>query len=199
MKKIVKAASVNCSVCGREVLSYQIRTAKIGSVLKDVCSVCHQTSEAYKEFKESLAILTELQTFGQLAPTDPMVDSPNITIEPIDTNIQKACDLLKRMDPGYFKGVSKIVAGTEANYGHASSDQPTVVHINLGRITSEAGPNAKREIIIGLATTIAHEVGHIRSFDGKTFVGNESPAEAEEQKVAAWIKSNESRLQDLFK
>ena len=201
MKKIAKASSVNCEICAREVLSYQIRTAKVNSVLKEICPGCHEHTKVYKEFKESLAILQEMHKAGQLnnAPVDPITSSPNISIEPIDSNIQAACELLKRMDGNYFKGVSKIVAGAEANYGHASSDEPTIVHINLGRITSEAGPNAKREIIIQLATTIAHEIGHIRSFDGNTFVGNESPAMAEEQKVSNWIKANEARLQDLFK
>lgn len=199
MKKIVKATSVNCEVCSREVLSYQIRTAKVNSVLKEVCQNCHENTKTYEEFKESLNILKDLSKYSQEAPIDPMTDTPNISIEPIDGNIQAACELLKRMDGNYFKGVSKIVAGAEANYGHASSTEPTVVNINLSRITSEAGPNAKREIIINLATTIAHEIGHIRSFKDGQFVGNESPAEAEERKVAAWIKSNEARLQDLFK
>ncbi len=200
MKKIVKAASVNCEICAREVLSYQIRTANVNSVLKEVCQNCHENTKTYEEFKKSLAFLKDLQKYGQEAPIDPMIQSPNISIEPIDSNIQAACELLKRMDGNYFKGVSKIVAGAEANYGHVNSKDPTIVNINLNRITSESGPNAKREIIIGLATTIAHEIGHIRSFDEKNgFKNGESPAEAEERKVSAWIKANEARLQDLFK
>lgn len=204
MKKTVKAESVNCEVCGLEFLNYQIRSIKVGSILKNACSECHEKTSTYKEFKESLAVLQELQKLGQLnAKIDPMVDSPNISIEPIEPNIQAACELLKRMDSNYFKGVSKIVAGAEANYGHVANgpnEDPHVVHINLNRITSEAGPNAKREIICQLAQTIAHEVGHIRSFDEKNgFKNGESPAEAEERKVASWIKANEVRLQDLFK
>jgi hypothetical protein len=61
MKKIVKAASTNCSVCGREVLNYQIRTAQLGSVLKEMCKSCHSGTSAYKKFAESLEILKELQ------------------------------------------------------------------------------------------------------------------------------------------
>lgn len=200
MKKIVKATSVNCDVCSREILSYQIRTAKIGSVLREVCPICHEHSNAYNEFKASLSILAEMQKAGQLnTQVDPMVSSPNISIEPIDSNIQAACELLKRMDGNFFKGVSKIVAGTEANYGHTDSKDPTILYINLNRIVSESGKDSKRNIIIQLSLTVAHEAAHSKSFDGQKFVGGESVAEAEEQKVSNWIKANESKLQDLFK
>jgi hypothetical protein len=201
MKKIVKATSVNCEVCSREVLSYQIRTAKVNSVLKDICPSCHENTKAYKEFKESLDILKDLQKYSQEAAIDPMTDTPNVSVEPIDSNIQAACELLKRMDGNYFKGVSKIVAGAEANYGHVSSgpDQdPHVVHINLNRITSE-NTKSKRDIIVALAITISHEVAHTKSFKDGAFSGGEGVAEAEERKVSAWIKANEARLQDLFK
>jgi hypothetical protein len=199
MNKIVKAHSVNCQSCNREVLNYQIRPSKVGSILMDLCSVCHKATDAYKQFVESAKILNELYKAGQLN-NDPQTASPSVLVEPLDSNIQAAVELLKRMDGSFFVGVSKIIAGPEANYGHASSTDPTVVHINLGRIVSETKKdNSKRNIISALAETIAHEVGHIKSFDSeKGFVGNESPALAMEQKVNNWIKANESRLQDLF-
>ena len=199
MKKIVKAVSTNCSVCGREVLNYQIRTAQLGSVLKEMCGSCHSGTSAYKKFAESLEILKELQKSGQLVEQiDPMTAGPNIAVEPIDSNIQAACELLKRMDPNYFKGISKIVAGTEANYGHTNSQDSTVLHINLNRIVSE-GKNSKKDIIVNLALTISHEAAHSKSFKDGQFSGGESPSQAEEQKVSNWIKANENRLQDLFK
>lgn len=199
MNKVVKASAKNCEICSKEVHSYQIRPAKFGNIVKDICQSCHSETAAYKQFIESARILNELFKAGQLN-SDPQAASPNIIIEPIDSNIQAACELLKRMDSNYFAGVSKIVAGAEANYGHADSREPTVAHINLNRITNETkGDNSKRNIIIALAVTISHEVAHIKSFDGETFVGGESPALAEENKVTNWIKANEARLQDLFK
>lgn len=197
MKNTIKVSSVNCDICSKEVLSYQIRSAKIGSFLKDICSNCHERSNTYNEFKKSLALLIELNKNAEL---DSQSMGPNVFIEPLDSNIQAAVELLKRMDGNYFAGVSKIVAGTEANYGHTDSREPTVAHINLSRITSETkGDNSKRNIVAALAVTIAHEIGHIKSWDGKSFVGGEGPALAQESKVENWIKANESRLQDLFK
>jgi len=196
MNKIVQNKSVNCSSCSKEVNSYQIRPAKVGSILIDCCPACYALNEAYKQFKQASLILSKLA----LDNVDPQTASPNIVVEPIDSNIQAAVELLKRMDGNYFAGVSKIVAGTEANYGHVNSSEPTIVHINLSRIANETkNDNSKRNVIISLAITIAHEVAHVKSFDGKNFVGNEGPSQAEENKVSNWIKANESRLQDLFK
>jgi hypothetical protein len=105
------------------------------------------------------------------------------------------------MDPNFFVGIKEIVAAPSSAYGTTESGpnkNPAVVNINLQRILNEAKGD-KRAAIIGLATTIAHEVGHSKSFDEeKGFVGGESPAEANENKVLQWIKNNESRLQDLF-
>lgn len=199
MNKIVKAHSVNCQSCNREVLNYQIRPSKVGSIILDLCSVCHMATDAYKQFVESAKILGELYKAGQLN-NDPQTASPNIIIEPIDSNIQSAVELLKRMDGNYFAGISKIVAGSEANYGHVSSDHPEEIHINLSRIANETKTdNSKRNIIVSIALTIAHERGHVKSYDGEKFVNGESPALAEESKVSNWIKANESRLRDLFK
>ena len=199
MNKIVRASAKNCEICSKEVHSYQIRPAKIGSVVKEVCQNCHMETTAYKQFVESAKILNELFRAGQLN-NDPQVSGPSIIIEPIDSNIQAAVELLKRMDGNYFAGISKIVAGSEANYGHTSSEDPTILHINLNRITNETkGSNSKRDIVIALATTVGHEAAHSKSFDGKIFVGGEGIAEAEENKIRNWIKANENRLQDLFK
>ena len=201
MNKIIKNYSTNCSACGKEVNSYQLRPCKVGSVLIDLCPSCHESSNAYNQFKQSLAILIELQKSGALDPeNDAQTNSPNIIVEPIDSNINAAINLLKRMNPSYFVGVSKIVAGSESNYGHVSSEDPGVVHINLGRIANETkDDDSKRNIIIALAVTISHECAHAKSFKDGNFAGGESVALAEEQKVLAWIKSNENRLQDLFK
>lgn len=197
----VKNFPVNCSACGFEYNNYQVRSAKVGSILMDLCPKCHETTDAYSEFKKAAKILNEMYKAGQLDVPDPQTSSPNILIEPLDQNIQAAVDLLKRMDSNYFVGVKKIVAGTEANYGHVSSEDAAIVHINLARIANETkSDNSKKNIIIVLATTIAHEIGHVKSFSSeKGFENGESPALAEEQKVSNWIKANESRLQDLFK
>ncbi len=197
MNKVI-GHSVNCASCNREVLNYQIRPAKVGSILLDCCPSCHALNDAYKQFKEAKSILNNLYKFGQLN-NDAQTMGPSIIIEPIDTNIQAAVELLKRMDGNYFSGVSKIVAGPENNYGHVSSIDSSIININLNRISNETkSDDSKRNIVIAIATTIAHERGHVLSWDGKTFVGLESPALAEESKVSNWIKNNKNRLKDLF-
>ena len=75
---------------------------------------------------------------------------------------------------------------------------PSVVNINMGKIKQEGG-NDETAAVIAAATTIAHEVGHVKSYNQQQgFVGGESPAEAEERRVADWIKQNQGRLQDLL-
>jgi 2'-5' RNA ligase len=123
---------------------------------------------------------------------DPELASPDIKIEPVDTYIQKAVDLLKKINPSYFVGVRKIVADTGSGYGHVSSgpnQDPTVIHINLARIKSEMNTKLQnatqeqkdKEIVRQIALTISHEHGHVKSFKPEGgFIGGEGPAEAEE-------------------
>lgn len=196
-----KIHSVNCQACGNEIHSFQGRDIAVGSILMNLCTKCQANSSAWENFKIAAIELNKLYKLGQL--DDAQLKSPNIEIQPAEGTIQKAVKLLQRMDPNYFVGVRKIEVGAESNYGHVSSgdnQDPTVVHINLQRIINEADGKADgREAIINAAVAIAHESGHVKSYDDKNgFVGNESPAQAEEQKVTNWIKANENRLQDLF-
>jgi len=193
MKNVIKAYSVNCETCNREVHNYQIRPAKVGSRVLNLCTICHASTDAYKQFVQAAKILNELHRVGQLN------NDPQVIVEPIEPNINAAVNLLKRMDSNYFVGIKKIVAGPEANYGHVSSKEPDIIHINLNRILNETKKDdSKRNLVINIAISIAHEAGHVKSFDGEKFVGGESPAQAEENKVSNWIKANESKLQDLF-
>lgn len=51
-----------------------------------------------------------LDNFVRLAQAvDPELDSPNVRIEPMESVVQKAVDLLKQKDPNYFKGVRSVV------------------------------------------------------------------------------------------
>lgn len=143
--------------------------------------------------------------FLKIADTiqDPQVTSPNIVIEPSEPTMQKAVKVLQRMNPNYFIGVRKIVVAPSAQYGHVESGpnkDPTIININVQRILQESGgASAGPEAIIAAACTIAHEKGHVSSFDPKIgFQGGESPAEAEESKVRNWIESNLNILKDLL-
>lgn len=126
------------------------------------------------------------------------VGSPNIIIEPQEPVLQKAVELLKSMDPNYFKDVEKIVVshrGSEFGYVESGKDKnPAIVNIDINKIKSSNSEDA----VISAATVIAHEVGHVRSFKEGQFVGGENPAQQEENKVAQWIKSNMNNLAGIL-
>lgn len=188
--------SKNCEICGKEKLNYQLRPVKVGHLVMDICTGCNQETPAYTEFKEAIKILQKIAQ-----ESDPQLDSPNVVVEPAEPVINKAISLLKRMNPSYFVGVRKIVAGTGNDYGHVSSGpdkDPSVVYVNINRILNETDKEDKRESIISCTLTIAHEVGHLKKFDEKSGFGSEGDAESEENRVLQWIKSNESTLKDLF-
>ena len=141
-----------------------------------------------------------IQKYGQLV--DAELNTPAVVIQPMEPVINKAVNLLKRMEPNYFQGVRRIqVSPASIYYGFVESGQqkdPSVVNINMGKIKQEGG-NDETAAVIAAATTIAHEVGHVKSYNQQQgFVGGESPAEAEERRVADWIKQNQGRLQDLL-
>ena len=134
--------------------------------------------------------------------SDLELDGPNVVVQPTEPVINKAINLLKKMDPGYFKGVRRIqVSPASMYYGFVESGpdkDPTVVNINMSKINQQSGSENDINAVFAAATTIAHEVGHVRSYNQEQgFVGGESPAEAEERRVATWIESNKGSLSNL--
>lgn len=131
--------------------------------------------------------------------SDPELASPDIKIEPMESSIQKAVDLLKNINPNYFVGVRKIVLDTGSAYGFVEGGgekDPTIIHINLPKIKSEIqnklGSTPKeeqdRELVRQIALTLSHERAHALSFKAETgFQGGEAPAESEEQAVISKI------------
>ena len=137
--------------------------------------------------------------YGQVI--DQALESPNVVVQPMEPTINKAVELLKRMDPTYFKGIRQIqVSPASMYYGFVQSGpnkDPAVLNINIGKIK---GLGQGPEAIIQAALTVAHEAAHTKSYNqDQGFVGGESPAESEEQKVSQWIEQNKGRLQDLLK
>lgn len=146
---------------------------------------------AFESFYNGLLIVAQV--------VDTQTSGPNIVIEPTEPTVQKAVNILKRMDPNYFSGVKKIVLSPATMYyGHVESGpgkDPTVVNVNLNKIKSTNPQDA----LLSAVTTIAHEVAHVKSFDNEQgFVGGEAPAEAEERKVEQWLKANMNSIKDLL-
>jgi hypothetical protein len=120
-------------------------------------------------------------------------NTPNVTIQPGRPEANCALEILKRWKPDYFIGVREIVIGPSANYGYVQSGpdkDPSVIYINADRIVSEAGGQRGQGAALACAQVIAHEKGHVASFDPKQgFVGGESPAQSQEQDFEKWLKS----------
>ncbi len=191
MGKIKVSSSTNCQICGNEYLDYQIKMASFHGKVVDVCPKC---SEIYKSFTEAATLIKDAQQIDQ------ELQGPNVVIEPMQPVISKAVEVLKRMDPSYFVGIRKIKAGISQSFGFVESGpqkDPAVVNLNLSMISQKA-KEYNMSPVLAASVVIAHECGHVKSFDQQQgFVGGESPAETEEKRVAAWIEQNKGRLKDL--
>lgn len=197
MKK-QKTHSKNCQSCGKEVLSYQIRPIKFGSMVYDSCPSCVELSGVYKDYESAIGMIR----LAENEQNEQNIKSPNVIIDPIEPAIDAAVKLLKMMNPNYFVGISKIVVGMSGQFGHVESGpdkDPTILNINMSRIKSALkNSNDKAELIASVAMTIAHEAAHTKSYNSQHgFVGGEAVAEAEEEKVYNWIEANRHRLVSL--
>jgi hypothetical protein len=128
------------------------------------------------------------------------IQSPRIEIDPtIKAEIQDAVEKIVAADPNYFVGVSKIIALHGGPYGQVSSEDPSVVHLNVQRIINEvkskfgtfdannpehreAMEEAVQRVLIEV---ISHEKGHVLDWDPEQykFPGGESPAQQESHKI----------------
>ena len=123
-----------------------------------------------------------------------LTNTPAITIQPGRPEANCALDILKLWKPDLFVGVSSIVIGPSADYGHVESGEgkdPTVIYLNADRIVTEAGGNQSgKSAAIATAKVIAHERAHVKSYnEDQGFVGGETPAEMAEQEFENWLNS----------
>jgi hypothetical protein len=133
---------------------------------------------------------------------DPELEGPNVRVTPGRVDVNCAIEILKLMDPNYFKGVREVVVAPSSYYGHVESGpekDPSVINVNADRIVQESGgAQTGPEAAIGAAKVIAHERGHVGSFETEQgFVGGEGPAEQEEARVEQWINANMQRINAL--
>lgn len=193
-----KVGSENCQGCGEEYFNYQIRPVKVGRILMDLCKHCQVTNGIYTNYLKSAERLREIEKIktAQMQQNEQQALGPNVVITPIEPLVQEAVNLLKKMNPNYFSGVSKINVAPSGQYGHVESGpnrDHTVINLNFNRILQEAGgPNADHDAVVrATAETIAHEKGHIDSYEeAQGFTGGEVPAESEEMQVSNWLKQN---------
>lgn len=104
-----------------------------------------------------------------------LVESPRI-IMPGEPLVQKAVDLLLKLDPNYFRGASEIKVKDMPAYGQVESGpgkDPYIIYLNVPRAKLEITQKIKNQnpsatqveideaIAKSLAATIAHERAHL--------------------------------------
>ncbi|HVI42760.1 MAG TPA: hypothetical protein VM577_19305 [Anaerovoracaceae bacterium] len=183
----MKAFADNCGACGGEVLSTELTPVKLGGISSEIriCVSCLTYANIIEEYKSAAELISMA-----FEASDAELQSPNVVVEPANSIIQKAVNLIKQIEPGYFVGVRKIVVSASPDYGHVESGpdkDPAVINVNLARVQNEAGGDEK-SAVRSIAGVIAHERGHVKSFNSSLgFQGGEGPAEAEEKRVLQLI------------
>jgi hypothetical protein len=100
----------------------------------------NKTSQMFRNFLNNLHTYGYSRIATNLAETatEQQVKSPNVVIDPgIQSDVKEAVDQLKKVDPNFFVGVSKIVGFTGGPFGQVQSNDPSVVHLNLAKIKQE--------------------------------------------------------------
>lgn len=184
-----KLNSDNCMVCSGEFSSEELSSLVASASYFKICRSCLESSDPSDDYAQVKSIISGYMKFSQQI-TDPELASPEIKIEPMESNITKAVELLKKQNPNYFVGVRKIVVDTGMGYGHVSAgggEDPAVIHINLSKIRAEiqsklgTAPKEQQEqeLVRQIALTISHEKGHVSSYKPEIGFPGEAPAETE--------------------
>jgi hypothetical protein len=199
----MKTNSDNCTICSIEFPTTELRALVPASNLK-TCQSCLVQSNPADDYAEVKNIIFGYLKFAQQI-TDTELASPDIKIEPMESNIHKAVELLKKVNPSYFVGVRKIVVDTGSAFGYVQSgagNDPAVIHLNLPKIRAEIQSKIgnlpkeeqEKELVRQLALTISHERGHISGFKPETGFAPESAAENEANSMTQKIDNYHKAL-----
>lgn len=121
----------------------------------------------------------------------------NIVIKPYEIFVKEGLDLVEQVfGGGYFTGVKTVVVQPNQthHYGQVISDDPETIYISADRIEREFSQHPL-ERAFQMASTLVHEMGHIKS----KFQGGEGPAEAEEHRFAQEFEQKIKSNPDAFK
>lgn len=153
---------------------------------------------------------------GIIAKYAAEIGSPEVDIAPgLGQEIREAVQRIKsQVDPNFFSKVSKIDVLMGGPYGQVSSDDPSVVKVNLPKIKTEVrrqlnealhknnvqfdATNPEHQKIFdealtrGLIEVVAHETGHVKDFkpdtNGGKFPGGEAVADQEANSAQQKLK-----------
>ena len=139
-----------------------------------------------------------------------LLESPDIIIEPLEPFIKHVVDRIRKMDPGYFKGVSKIVIQPHYAPGHVESGpgkDPNIIYVDKSHLENELRratgkglsqlaqmPQSVQDAAVKeMARIIFHEKGHILGFKPDKGYATESEAEGYAQKTLPGLNLAASR------
>lgn len=127
------------------------------------------------------------------------IEGPSVQIDPgLQSDIQEAVAEIRRNDPNFFKGVSKVVGYSGGEFGKVESEDPTIIHINLQKIKQKVQQDLgseykssdpqhqkvfKEALKRSLVETLVHEKAHVKDWDPEAhkFKGGEGVAESAER------------------
>lgn len=121
----------------------------------------------------------------------------NIVIKPYEVFVKEGLDLVEQVfGGGYFSGVKTVIVQPYQthHYGEVISNDPETIYISADRIEREFAEHPL-ERAFQMASTLVHEMGHIKS----GFKGGEGPAEAEEHRFAQAFEEKMKSNPDAFK
>jgi hypothetical protein len=129
------------------------------------------------------------QTYAeQEDPALKNIGTPQVEVDPaLGTEVKTAVDRIKKtMDPNFFTDVSKIELLSGGPFGQVSSEEPSVVKVNLSKIKTEVKKqldqafkqkNVKFEagnpehqkifdkvLMLGIIEVVSHETGHVEDY-----------------------------------
>lgn len=114
----------------------------------------------------------------------------NVIIEPYEPIVAEAIELIRSKEPSYFEGISKVVVESQdkGHFGRVESDKTDTIFLSISRLRNALSGQSDEDQVFQAALTLAHEMGHLKS----NFQGGESPAEAEEARMANVLKAASS-------
>lgn len=163
--------------------------------------------------------LKEAMELHRYADALDKIGTPEVEIDPqLGTEVKEAIERIKKnYDPNFFNAVSKVVLLSSGPFGQVSSEEPSVVKVNLPKIRDEvrrqlntafAGEDVQfnpadkkhQEIFDEVLTraiveVVSHETGHVKDYKVKPeggsgdFPGGEGRAEQEEKRVSQTLEN----------
>ncbi len=119
-----------------------------------------------------------------------LLGGPKVMIEPYDSMVNDAVNIVNKSNPELLKQVSDIrINLSKGVIGEYQTNNPNTIWINIGKLESDVRAQMsgqpdeaiRKEIINQIASTIIHEGTHKGEFEQTGTTSESKPEQAEEQ------------------